>query len=229
MLLDVNGTLTDPSEIGAPWSTPELGHRALDAAIATAMVDAVWGESERAFAEHVRAAIEVQVAGAELDPAGVEPAVSAAAALPARPGAAAALALLADEGIRLAALTNSGAEAGTRTLAGCGLLSHVDRVLGVDAVGRFKPHPAVYAYALRELRVAAQDTMLIATHPWDLAGARRSGIATAWVTHGRHAWPAVFPPPDVRGQSLRAVAEAIVRGRSAPRGGDRAEGVDDRP
>lgn len=216
VLLDVNGTLTDPSAIGAPWSTPELGHWALDAAIATAMVDALWQEGERPFAEHLRSAIEVQVAEAGLDPAGIEQAVRTASALPARPGAAAALALLAGEGLRLVALTNSGAEAGTRTLAECGLLGHVERVLGVDAVSSFKPHPAVYAYALRELGVAAADALLIATHPWDLTGARRSGIATAWVTHGRRGWPAVFPPPDIRGRSLRAVAETIVRG--GPRG-----------
>jgi 2-haloacid dehalogenase len=211
VLLDVNGTLTDPSEIGAPWNTPELGHWALDAAITTAMVDALWDAGRRPFAEHLRAAVEVQVAEAGLDPAGIEPAVAAAGALPARPGAAAALALLAGEGLRLVALTNSGAEAGARTLEACGLAAHVERVLGVDAVATFKPHPAVYAYALGELGVGAAETMLIATHPWDLTGAKRSGLATAWVTHGVRGWPGVFPAPDVRGRSLRAVAEALVR------------------
>jgi hypothetical protein len=41
-------------------------------------------------------------------------------------------------------------------------------------------------------------------------------MATAWVTHGAHGWPAVFPPPDLQGRSLRAVAEAIVSAARHP-------------
>jgi 2-haloacid dehalogenase len=108
------------------------------------------------------------------------------------------------------ALTNSGAAAGVDTLRAAGIVEHFDRVLGVDAVKTFKPHPRVYEYALRELNADVSRTALVATHPWDLAGAARAGITTAWVTHGGRIWPAVFPPPDARGDSLLAVVEALL-------------------
>jgi 2-haloacid dehalogenase len=210
VLLDVNGTLTDLRPIGAPWGRPELGAAVLDGAVRTAMVDALLRTADRPFSEHLRAALEVSVAEAGLDVDGVEPAMAAAAELPARPDAATALGLLVDAELRTVALTNSGAESGVRTLRGCGLLGYVERVLGVDAVASFKPHPSVYSYALAQLRCESRNVTLIATHPWDLAGAAHAGITTAWVTHGARGWPKVFPSPDIRGDSLLQVAEAIV-------------------
>ena len=209
VLLDVNGTLTDLRPIGSPWARPGLGPAVLDGAVQTAMVDALLGTAERPFSDHLRSALEVLVADAGLDPDGIDRALARAAELPAWPDAKTALELLADSELRLVALTNSGAEAGAKTLRACGLLDLVERVLGVDAVSSFKPHPSVYAYALAELGCAASEVALVATHPWDLAGAAHAGMATAWVTHGARGWPSVLPTPDVRGESLLKLAEAI--------------------
>ncbi len=210
ILLDVNETLTDLGPIGEPWSRPELGSTVLGQAVHTAMVDALLETRARPFSDHVRAAIEVVVADRGLDPGGVEAAAAAAARLPARPEAAAALETLLHAGRRLVALTNSGADAGEATLRACGLLGYVERVLGVDAVQSFKPHPSVYAYALAQIGAEPADVTLVATHPWDLAGAAHAGIATAWVTHGARGWPAVFSAPNFRAENLRDLARALV-------------------
>jgi 2-haloacid dehalogenase len=179
VLLDVNGTLTDPSAIGDAWARPDLGERVLQHAISTAMVAALLHDVELTFREHLSAAVDVVAAAADLDP-------------------------------HANALTNSGAEAGRATLAGCGLLPLVERVLGVDAVSTFKPHPEVYAYALSELKEDPDRIALIATHPWDLAGAAHGGMRTAWVRHQPRAWPSVFPAPDVQAETLSGLATAIL-------------------
>lgn|SRR5579875_283637 len=209
VLLDVNGTLTDPRAIGDVWQRPELGEMALERAVATAMTEALLGGMRHRFDEHLRAGLELLVAERALDPALVDEALKAAAALPARRGASAALASLRERGIRLVALTNSGMAAGERTLEACGLIGCLERVLGTDAVATFKPHPAVYAYALEELRADPARTVLIATHPWDLAGGAHAGIATAWVTHGARRWPAVLPPPALRAETLPELAALL--------------------
>jgi 2-haloacid dehalogenase len=173
------------------------------------MVDALMGPATRPFSDHIRAAVEVVAAEANLDVGGVEDAVAAAASLPARADAAEALTMLAAAGMRSVALTNSGVQAGQATLAAADLAGRVERVLGVDGVGRFKPHPDVYAYALRELEARATEVTLIATHAWDLAGAASAGMRTAWVRHGTRRWPSVFALPDVQADTLLELAAAL--------------------
>ena len=210
ILLDVNETLTDVVPIGEPWSRPELGSIVLGQAVHTAMVDALLHTPARPFSDHLRAAIDVVVADRGLDPTGVEAAAAAAARLPPRPEAAEALQTLLHAGRRLVALTNSGASAGEATLRGCGLLGCVERVLGVDAVQSFKPHPSVYAYALAQIGADPADVTLIATHPWDLAGAARAVRYPGCRDPGVRGWPAVFPTPNFRAENLRDLAQALV-------------------
>jgi 2-haloacid dehalogenase len=217
VLLDVNGTLTDPSAIGAVWARPDLGEHVLQHAISTAMVGALLHDAGRPFRDHLSAAIDVVVAAAGLDPHASAQALDSAASLPARPGAADALATLRDANLRIVALTNSGADGGRTTLEACGLLSFIEQVLGVDAVSTFKPHPDVYAYALSQLDEDPDWVALIAPHPWDLAGAAHGGMRTAWVRHGPRAWPSVFPSPDVQADTLPDLAKAILAHRWYPR------------
>jgi 2-haloacid dehalogenase len=213
VLLDVNGTLTDPSAIGAVWARPDLGERVLEHAISTAMVAALLRDVKRTFRDHLSAAIDVVAAAADLDPHARAQALDRAASLPARPDAAAALSTLRDANLQIVALTNSGADGGRTTLEKCGLLPFIEQVLGVDAVSTFKPHPDVYAYALSEFEEDPNRVALIATHPWDLAGAAHGGMRTAWVRHGPRVWPSVFPNPDVQADTLTELAEAILAHR----------------
>jgi 2-haloacid dehalogenase len=210
VILDVNGTLTDPAAMGAPWGREDLGEAILDRAVHTAMVAAILDRGQPPFADHLRAAIELVAAQEALDRGEIEAVVQTARRLPARAGALAALTALTEAGHRLVALTNSGAEVGRATLQSCGLLDRIDDVLGVDAVGRFKPHPAVYRYALDQLAARPEEVILLATHPWDLAGAAHAQMRTAWVRHRALAWPSVFPRPVLEAATLPELAELMV-------------------
>jgi 2-haloacid dehalogenase len=39
--------------------------------------------------------------------------------------------------------------------------------------------------------------MLVAAHPWDIDGAARAGLSTAWVNRGGRPYPAYFTGPTV--------------------------------
>ena len=105
-------------------------------------------------------------------------------------------------------LTNSGAEAGRRTLESNGLAGRFQRILGVDAVGAFKPHPAVYRYALEQLGCAATDVRFVSAHAWDLAGAAHAGMRTAFLMR-TEPWASAFPRPDIEAADLVALAAAL--------------------
>lgn len=208
VLFDLNGTLTDPAAIGGVWDRPDLGLRVLDGAIKGGMTDALLGTT-RPFAEHVEGALEVEAARNGLDPGRVPAALETAGALPAWPDARAALERLRSAGMRVAVLTNSGAEGGRRSLEQAGLLDLVDPVLGVDGAGTFKPHPRSYAHAIDSLGVPAEQILMVAAHGWDCAGARAAGMRTAWIARGEHALSATVPEPDAKVADLKELAARL--------------------
>jgi len=209
IIFDLNGTLTDPAPIGTPWGRPDLGLEVLGLAVQSAMTDAILGDY-RPFTEHMRSALTVVIRRRGLPEDGIEAALQRAASLPARPEAPQALSLLAEARLRLAVLTNSGAEAGRATLEANGLIDRFDQVIGVDAVRRFKPHAAVYQHALRSLDVDPVDALLVAAHSWDVWGAKRAGLRTAWISRDERVFPPAAPDPDVRAEDLVKAARAIV-------------------
>lgn len=208
VLFDLNGTLTDVTAIGDLWGDRDLGRLVLGDAVKGAMVCVILGEHS-AFACHIESALRVLVGQRSLDPAHVEAALERAAALPAFADADAALSALVEAGHPLAVSTNSGAQSGRDTLESAGIAHHFDRVLGVDAVKQFKPHPDTYAHARSELACPPSEIVFVAAHTWDLAGAKHAGFTTVWIARGDQTWPSVFAEPDIVVGDLRAAAAAI--------------------
>ena len=54
-------------------------------------------------------------------------------------------------------------------------------ILSAESVGQFKPHPAVYRYAAKELDLEPRQIMMVAAHSFDTLGARISGYRGAYV------------------------------------------------
>jgi 2-haloacid dehalogenase len=121
-------------------------------------------------------------------------------------GAAAACRLLDEEGWRIVTLTNA-SEALTRSLLeGAGLADLFHSVLSCDSISKSKPHPDVYALAVRE---AVGPLWMVASHPWDLGGAARAGLHTAWIQHEMARWPVYLPAPEQEAGDLTELAGLI--------------------
>jgi 2-haloacid dehalogenase len=145
------------------------------------------------------------------DPAGVSGVLSRLSNLPARPDAGAAMVRLRGRGIRVLALTNGSREKTGALLKGSGLGDFVERTVSIDDVKAWKPRAGVYRRAAEEVAVELADLGLIAAHAWDCHGARRAGLVTGWVSHPEALYSPAFEGPDVRGETLSDVAEAILR------------------
>ncbi|MEA2291561.1 MAG: 2-haloacid dehalogenase [Solirubrobacteraceae bacterium] len=213
VLFDLNGTLVDPAVLAQPLGdTPaaeELVQRALDAAIAQAMVTTLTGRHAE-FATLIDAALWRELTLARLDPALTAPAMALLGSMPAFLEAPGALERLRGEGMRLGVLTQSSTRAAEQVLRFAGLRDRLDLVLGADEVGAFKPDPRVYEAALARTGAAADETCLVAAHWWDVTGAARAGLRTGWVARRERVLLSTVPEPDVSGRDLAEVAEGIV-------------------
>ena len=75
--------------------------------------------------------------------------------------------------------------------------------------GVWKPACAAYEYAARSRGTALGEMLLVAVHPWDIDGAARAGMSTAWINRADSAYPEVFTSPTWRASTLLELAEQL--------------------
>ncbi len=116
---------------------------------------------------------------------------------------------LADLGIRLVTLSNGAASVAEGLLGRAGVRDHFEQLLSVEDAGSWKPAADAYRYAVQRCDVDPDDAMLVAVHPWDVDGASRAGLATAWVDRAGAPYPECFTAPGVRAGSLVELAAVL--------------------
>jgi 2-haloacid dehalogenase len=72
----------------------------------------------------------------------------------------------------------------------------VDCVLSAELARVYKPRREAYLAAARLLGLEPAEVMLVAAHPWDLAGARAAGLRTAFVERPLEYGPGSPPRAD---------------------------------
>lgn len=139
--------------------------------------------------------------------ADAERVMSAFRSLDPAPEAEDAIHRLGEQDTKVLALTNGSEELTRGLLERVGLDKHFAALLSCDSIQISKPHPRVYALA-RDL--AEGELWMAASHPWDIAGAARAGLLTAWISEGRGAYPGIFPAPDIVASDLGVAAGEIL-------------------
>jgi 2-haloacid dehalogenase len=199
IVFDVIGTLIDLRPLGGRLGRAGLPETALDAWFERTLHHAACvtlAGDFAPFADLARAALETMLIRADVDPstAGeiMEPLTSGT--LPAYADAAGALSEAHGAARAVAALTNGSAAQTEVQLRSVSLEPFVDRVLSVEQVAAYKPHPSVYRMACE----FAEDgrPVLISAHAWDVFGARAAGMDAVWVRRAPAPWP--FPGGDPR-------------------------------
>jgi 2-haloacid dehalogenase len=218
VILDVNETLSDMrpmtdalDQVGAPpgsaaaWFASTLRDGfALTAAGGSPAFLEVATDALRAVLGHVD--------DAEKQEEAVESVMAAFRALPVHDDVPHALRDLKAAGIRLVTLSNGAANVAQGLLERAGISDLVEATLSVEDAGAWKPDHRAYDYALQQTGVAGDQAMLVAAHPWDVDGAARAGLRTAWVNRAGVAYPRSFRPADVVVPTLADLPMALTAG-----------------
>ena len=124
------------------------------------------------------------------------------------PDVAEAFRILRSAGVRVAALSNGAAETTQALIQRAGLASEVERVISVADIRQWKPRRGLYLYAAKVVGVPPAELALVATHAWDVHGAKCAGLFTGFVARGQ-SFPGTMAAPDIIGQSLVEVASRV--------------------
>jgi 2-haloacid dehalogenase len=148
--------------------------------------------------------------GVTLDHAQAADVVAGMRSLPPHPDVLPAMARLREAGFRLVTLTNGSYEAVTAQVANSGIDGYLELALSVDEVRRFKPAPEVYLMAATKLDVELDAMVMVASHDWDILGARSVGIPGAFIDRSSVVWGSSEPLPDLTGPDLGVIADALI-------------------
>ena len=110
---------------------------------------------------------------------------------------------------RLVTLSNGAATVAQRLFERAGIGEHFERLLSVEDAGIWKPAPGAYAYAAQQCGVEPIAMMLVAVHPWDIDGAARAGLRTAWINRTGGTYPDYFSAPTLEATSVRHLAKLL--------------------
>ncbi|MBZ5734145.1 haloacid dehalogenase type II [Nocardioides sp. TRM66260-LWL] len=218
ILFDVNETLSDMAplagrfeDVGAPGGLARTWFASVlrDGVALTAA-----GASAR-FAEVADGCLRVALHGVALDrplDEAVEHVLAGFAELHVHPDVAEGLEALAGLGIRLVTLSNGAASVAEALLGRAGARAHVEACLSVEdaeAAGPWKPAAEAYARALRRCGVRPEEAMLVAVHPWDVDGAARAGLRTAWIDRDGSPYPRHAAEAELTASSLVDLARRL--------------------
>ena len=219
VVFDVNETLSDMApmagrfaDVGAPRELAPLWFASVlrDGFALTAA-----GRSER-FAAIADGVLRSLFAGLDLDRSlgdAVAHVMAGFMELPVHADVPPGVVGLADGGLRLVTLSNGAVAVAERLLATAGIRERVERCLSVDDAGVWKPDRRAYAYAAEACGADPARLLMVAVHPWDIDGAARAGLRTAWISRTGGLYPEHFRAPDVTVAGLAEIpARLIPRG-----------------
>jgi phosphoglycolate phosphatase len=133
------------------------------------------------------------------------------------PGAAAALAALKSNGVRLACLTNKDSGYAQRVLRNNGLDEFFELLVGGDSLPVRKPDAGAVRHVLEAFGVAAGEFVHVGDSTTDVAAARNAGVASWVLPHGYNSGvPIRLAKPDRIFDSLAALAAHVLGSRRVP-------------
>jgi 2-haloacid dehalogenase len=215
VVFDVNETLSDMApladrfaDVGAPPSLAKLWFAAL---LRDGFARTAAGESER-FVVLADGELRVVLHGVALDRSlddAVAHILDGFMALSCHPDVPAGVRALTERRLRLVTMSNGAAAVAEKLLGDAGLRGAFEHVLSVEDAGVWKPAPGSYRYVAQVCGVAPEELLMVAVHPWDLDGAARAGLRTAWVNRAGGPYPTWCRPPDHVVPTLEVLAAAL--------------------
>ncbi|WP_422882739.1 haloacid dehalogenase type II [Pantoea agglomerans] len=214
LFFDVNETLLDTTELNRSVAQrlgdrPERAEAWFTSLLYHSLVESVTG-NWNTFGDIAEAVLEMTAAryGVTL-PKNATPIAEIIAAMPAHPDVAAGLTALQQQGFTLVALTNSSASLAEKQLSSAGLAPMFTRILSVEQLQVYKPDLKVYQWAMKEMGKPVSECMMVAAHGWDVGGAKRAGMKTAFVTRKGQALYPLAPVPDLMVSDIGELAAKI--------------------
>ena len=113
------------------------------------------------------------------------------------------------DGLQVLTLSNGSSDLAAQLFAEAGLREEVSHLLSVEDTSLWKPAEQAYRLASEASGLALEQLLLVAVHPWDIHGAARAGMRTAWINRTGEPYPTYFLAPDFTVNAVSELVDAI--------------------
>jgi FMN phosphatase YigB (HAD superfamily) len=79
----------------------------------------------------------------------------------------------------------------------------------VDAARAYRPSPKAYALAFQRLKLDSNELAMVSSNPFDVIGAKRSGMRSVWVARSNRPMDDLGYMPDLTLNSLLDLHRAL--------------------
>ena len=118
--------------------------------------------------------------------------------------------ILKESKIRIIAVSNSSLEMIKEQLTNAGIIELFDSYYSVDAVKKYKPFRNIYEYVASEEDLHVHNVTMVASHDWDLFGAKKVGFKTAYIKRKKEKFNPYYPEADFYGDNLVDLVNKII-------------------
>ncbi|MUH36776.1 haloacid dehalogenase type II [Zobellia amurskyensis] len=216
LIFDINETLLNMNPLEEAINTALASQHAFALWFRTllhySLVETVTGNYED-FSAIAKATLQMTMkkSGKNLSDAELDAILGNIKKLPAHDDVKEGLSLLKKANIKLVALSNGNEKVLNEQLQFAGIATYFDAIMSVEVVARYKPEVSPYNAVLGKMSASAEDTMMIAAHGWDILGAKRAGLRTAFVARENHAIYPLNGMPEIEGETILEVAQTILK------------------
>lgn len=130
--------------------------------------------------------------------------------LPIYPDVRESLEILKENGIKIIALSNSSLEMMKIQLQSENIKKIFDNYYSVDSVKKYKPYSDIYEYVADQENLSFEEIIMVASHDWDLFGAKKVGMRTAYINRKKERFNPTYPNPDISERNLVSLAKKII-------------------
>jgi 2-haloacid dehalogenase len=131
--------------------------------------------------------------------------------LPAYEDVRPALSILRNNDMRVIAVSNSSTEMIKEQLTNAGIMDLFDSYYSADNVEKYKPFNNIYHFAAKQEGLQLENIVMVAAHDWDLFGAKKAGLTTAYIQRKEEIYHPYYLQPDFIASNLSDLMQQLIK------------------
>ena len=113
--------------------------------------------------------------------------------------------------ILMCTLTNGDSGITKKLLKYNKLEKYIDHCFSVNDVKCWKPFKKPYFNVIKHYKIKSSEAIMIASHAWDLTGAKKTGLKTGFVNNFEGGFSNYYPKPDFKAKNISILISKILK------------------